>query len=377
MPRQSFKLLVIMPYLSLKGRLDILGFSFLSAKNNLPTYISDPDLLAHIQKILSTYKSPSGHPVGNGTVVTYSGNSFSKLQARTMNKLYDIRSALIFASFLKNNSWSFTTTDNFELVFQRFNVGDDGLALQGGAMHGILVGGLTISGTVFTTPSHIYVSTSNNSFEPNVLYALIECIKQQDTNPGCSAIIRSLRSFSSANRNSPEIDEASRVLSLITAFELLFGVSSRAQFRANVLRYSEELAPQNYPYLEVNTANGSSRPITVAGIQVWAEEFYKLRHKIIHANLVTYEDYRFKDITGNLFSNNNPHIAIAIEVYAVCLTNKLRELGLLQDYHLVITEKRNYHSTDRNLMNIQNKEFTIVDRHLHDILSGVVSSSNP
>lgn len=371
MPRQHYKVLVIMPYLSLRGRFNILGFTFLSAKNDLPSYITNSGLLSHIRSILSMYKSPSAHAVQNPTIVTYSGTAFRKLQSKTISELYDIRSALIFSSFLKNNSWSFSTTDNFEIVFQRFNVGDDGIALQGGFLHGILSGGLRISNTVFTTPPHIHVSTFENGFEGRVLAALIKCIDQQESVPGCSTIIRSLKSYASAYRNSHEIDQASRILSMITAFELLFGVSSRAQFRSNILNYSEELSPTRYSYQEEDTRTGNSRPITLTGIQIWAEEFYKLRHKIIHGDIVTYEDYSFVDMTNSLFTNANPHLAIAFEVYTVCITNKLRELGLLSDYHLVITEKKNHKFNDKNFMNISNREFTIVDRGLHDLLASV------
>lgn len=358
-----------MPYLSLRDRIDILNFTFLSGKNNLSSFITDNKTLAHINSILCMYKSPSGHVVQNPTIVTYSGRDFRRPQSETINKLYDIRSALIFASFIRNNSLSFSTTDNFEIVFQRFNVGDDGISLQGGSLHGILSGGLKISRTVFTTPPHIYVSTFDNSFEAEVLSALIKCVDEQETNSECSTVLRSLKSFAFAYRNSHEVDESARVLSMITAFELLFGASSRTLFRSNILRYSEEQSPTTYQYQEVNTQNGNSRTISLTGIQIWAEEFYKLRHKIIHADIVTYDDYRFKDLTGNLFVNTNPHIAIAFEVYAVCVTNKLREMGLLTDFHLAMTEKKNYSSTDKNLMNIQNKEFTIVDRGLHDLLS--------
>jgi hypothetical protein len=109
MSTRSFQTLLLLPYLSLKNSFSISGFTFISVQNDLVKYVSGPELLAHIQGILTMYKNPSGHIVMNPTVVIRAGQRFRNPQARTMNRLHDIRSALIFSAFLKNKSWSFTT----------------------------------------------------------------------------------------------------------------------------------------------------------------------------------------------------------------------------------------------------------------------------
>jgi hypothetical protein len=249
------------------------------------------------------------------------------------------------------------------------------LALNGGSIHSISTGGLKISRSIFTTPPHVLISNMNHSFEPEILLGIVDCIEQQTTEPQSSALLRSLRSFSMAYKNSHDMDNASRVLSMIMAFELLFGENGRANFRKNILKYSEEYSPSRYPYNEINTQTGNIiRQCSLTGIQIWAEEFYKLRHRIIHADIVISSDYVFKDMNSRIFNGNNSHIALAFETYAVCLTNKLREMGKTTNYHLMVTEKKNRSITDRNLMNIQNKEFTIVDRRLHDALQRLTTT---
>lgn len=360
----------MMPYLSIKSQANLAGFTFVP-NEKLNHYISDQSLKNHIQSIFAMYKSPSGAKIKNPTLITYSGTKFSDPRQKTLDKLHDVKSALLFSAFLKTNSWSIATSDNFDIVNQRFNVGDDGLALQGGSIHGISVGGLKISTTTFTTSPNIHVPTMYHSFEPEVLSGLIQCVQQRETNSICSTVLRSLRSFGMAYRNSFETDSAQRVLSMITAFELLFGGSSRSTFRNSILRYSEEYNPTFRTYPEMHTQTGSLiRNRSLSGTQIWAEEFYKLRHRIIHSDLVTFDDYIFTDLNG-VFSNHNNHVAIAFEIYAVCLVNFLRENGFINNYHLRVSERIQYSTTDRNFMNIQNREFFIIDQGLHDLLSSL------
>ncbi len=369
MPIQ-YKTLLLMPYFHSRQIFTLSGFTFIP-KSDLSSYLNDQPLYDHICSILNMYKSSAGNIINHPTIVTYSGRMFRNPSTATLNKLREIRSALTFAAFLKNNSWSFNTSDNFELVIQRFNVGDDKLALQGGSIHGITVGGLHISRSVFTTPPHINVSNFSTTFENEILFGILNCIKNQRNDPDSFAVLKSLNSFTFAYRNSHDMDTTSRILSMITAFELLFCASGRRQFRDSILRYSEELRPTYYQYNEINTTNGSIiRPLNLTGIQVWAEEFYKLRHRIIHSDITLGNDYSFRDL-NNVFIRHNHHFAIALEVYAVCLTNKLREMNKINEYHIEITEKKNNHTIGKNLMNINNKEFTIIDRHLYDILSRI------
>lgn len=377
--RRAYKTLLLLPYLSINDTMLISGFRFVSVKNSLDKYVRDVATSEHIKKITAMYKSPSGHSVENPTIVMYRDDNFRTLQGTTMTKLANIRAMLLFASYLKNNSWSFCTAENFHLVIQRFNVGDDGLALQGGAIHGILAGGLKISKTTFTTEPHIYVSSMNLGLEGSVMVALAKCLNDELTNPKSSALMRSLRQFLLTYSNSPELDSSARVLGMIMAFELLFGTSSRGGFRDSIKKYADEYHPSEYDYEEAWTNGKSGKPpkkLKLTGAQIWAEEFYKLRNRIIHGDVITPADYIFRDMYGATHTNNNPHIALAYEIYAVCLTNYLRDMDKLHEYHLMLAEKKENRRTGKNLMNIKNREFTIVDRGLWDYLSSAYDKSS-
>ena len=373
--KRTYKTLLLMPYLSIADTMLISGFRFVSVKNSLEKYVRDVATAEHVRKIAAMYKSPSGHVVENPTIVLYRDDNFRALQGKTMAKLANIRAMLLFAAYLKNNSWSFSTAENFNLVIQRFNVGDDGLALQGGSLHGILAGGLKISKTIFTTEPHIHVSSFNLGLEKDVMTALVKCLNEEMVNPKSSALLRSLRQFLLIYSNSHQLDSSARVLGMIMAFELLFGTTNRGNFRESIKKYADEYSPTEYDYEEIYTGGVQRRPpkkLRLNGAQIWAEEFYKLRNRIIHGDVITTNDYAFRDMYGMTFKHGNPHIAMAYEIYAVCLTNYLREMGRLAGYHLMLVEKGKYLRTDKNLMGIKNREFTIVDKGLLDYLSGIV-----
>lgn len=373
--KRTYKTLLLMPYLSIADTMLISGFRFVSVKNSLEKYVRDVATAEHVRKIAAMYKSPSGHVVENPTIVLYRDDNFRALQGKTMAKLANIRAMLLFATYLKNNSWSFITAENFNLIIQRFNVGDDGLALQGGSLHGILAGGLKISKTIFTTEPHIHLSSFNLGLEKDVMIALVKCLNEEMVNPKSSALLRSLRQFLLIYSNSHQLDSSARVLGMIMAFELLFGTTNRGNFRESIKKYADEYSPTEYDYEEIYTGGVQRRPpkkLRLTGAQIWAEEFYKLRNRIIHGDVITSADYAFRDMYGMTFKHGNPHIAMAYEIYAVCLTNYLREMGRLAGYHLMLVEKGKYLRTDKNLMGIKNREFTIVDKGLLDYLSGIV-----
>jgi len=146
------------------------------------------------------------------------------------------------------------------------------------------------------------------------------------------------------------------------AFELLFGQSSRQTFRDNIQKYSIfgtriKLKTYNYPIVNTKTGRTDSHEQLTLN-QIWAEEFYKLRHRIIHGDTVEFQDFLFADLL-KIIKKHNPHFYIAVNFFLACVLNKLRELGFNNIPHFVINPDAKNSPIDKNISGIQNEVFKI------------------
>lgn len=161
------------------------------------------------------------------------------------------------------------------------------------------------------------------------------------------------------------------------AFELLFGESERENFRKNIQKYStlgatRQLKTFSYPIMHTKTGNKiADESLTLN--QIWAEEFYKLRHKIIHGDTVYSDDFIFKDLIG-VVKPREPHFYIAVNFFVVCLLNKLRELGFQNVEHYMVNPDAPKVFLGKSISGIKDELFKIEDiganERLHNILSG-------
>lgn len=336
--KRKYKTLILMPYLPLDGLIEFNGLSLWSYKKLSTKLITDVNLHAHIDKLVGCYQLHKGSGIQNPALVTTDFVNFPNPSHITIAKIDVLKNILLFLGILENNSWSFLTSDNFEVFYQRFNVGDDGLSTQGGAIHKILTGGYKIGEIAFIKPEYVNVPMG---FHPNatILKALSDCTVNSSTSKDKSRVIQSLNPLFTAYRNSHEQSLQSRILLLVMAFELLFGETERKNFRKNIQKYSrlgERKPLKTYKYPIINTATGAT--ITEEQLtlnQIWAEEFYKLRHKIIHGDTVFSDDFIFRDLIKAV-KPREPHFYIAVNFFVVCLLNKLREIGFSDVEHFII-----------------------------------------
>ena len=367
MNQVNYKTLILMPYLPLKGTLKIENLILWSYKNEVNKHILDPDLKAHLASLVSCYKYPSGRSIENPTIISIDQHDFHNPTDEDYNFIEKVKNILLFSCLIKNYEYSFVTSDNFEVFYQRFNVGDPGIATTGGAIHRITTGGYKINELSFIKPDHVNMPFDLR-LSGNTLNALIDCIKNQTTDINKSQIIQSLNPLYNAYRNSHELNLAGRTLFLIMAFELLFGQSSRSYFRNSIQTYStmgiRNALPQ-YTYPEMDTRTGNKiKDLTLTQNQIWAEEFYKLRHRIIHGDTVTISDFEFTDLI-NLTKQHDPHFFIAVNFFVVCLLNKLRQLGFASVPHYVV-DPTSSSGFGAKFSGIENEVFKIEDVSIFD-----------
>jgi len=369
MPRKKYDTLILMPYLPLDGYFKFDNLIVWSYKKKKDDFIKDIDLKNHLDKLVACYQFFKGGVIQNPSIISVSKVNFSNPKPISISKIEVLKNILLLAGVLENNAWSFITSDNLEVFYQRFNVGEEGIATRAGAIHTISAGGYKIGEVAFIKPSHINIPLH---FRPkrSVIFALENCMKNSSSNPAKSQIIQSLNLFFNAYRNSHEHSWQSRVLLLIIAFELLFGQSGRPHFRKNIQKYSNFDSKVNNPaiynYPIVNWGKITSREQLTLN-QIWAEEFYKLRHKIIHGNTVYSDDLIFHDL-NSLVKPREPHFYIAVNFYVVCLLNKLREIGFMNVPHFIINPDSKSSLGMKNISGIKDELFKIENIEIFDLL---------
>lgn len=372
MNKQKYKTLIFMPYYSIKNIIKIDNITLCSYKNSLNQFVVDEKTNKHIRKIISCYQGYGGKKIENPTII-FTKTKFANPTLKTITKIENLKKILFFSSVVKNNSWSFVTSDNFEIIYQRFNEENENISTRSGSIHQISSGGYKINETIFQTPTHIFLSNLSNNFEPEILKGLIKCLKIVDKDKKCNQIIQSLHPFFNAYRNSNEHTWPERILLMTMAFELLFGedkITDSNDFRKNIHKYSNYQTNKTVTKRFLYPIEREKREVKYRYLsynQIWAEEFYKLRNKTIHGNTVNTEDFYFKDLV-EISSNTNPHFYIGLDFFVVCLTNILRELNLIKNFHWIITPTKEKAIFQKSFTGLNKPIFGIEDLKIYDIL---------
>jgi len=377
--KRAYKTLMIMPYLPLNGLIKFNGLSLWSYKKLGTKLITDVNLRAHLDKLAGCYQLHKGSKIQNPALITADTVNFPNPTRVTIAKIEVLKNILLFLGILENNSWSFLTSDNFEVFYQRFNVGDDGLSTQGGAIHRILTGGYKIGEIAFIKPEYVNLPMG---FHPDaaIFNALSDCTVNSSTSNDKSRVIQSLNPLFTAYRNSHEQSWQSRILLLVMAFELLFGETERKNFRKNIQKYSrlgERKPLKTYKYPIINTATGATlteEQLTLN--QIWAEEFYKLRHKIIHGDTVFNDDFIFRDLM-KIVKPMEPHFYIAVNFFVVCLLNKLREIGFSDVEHYIINPDAPKVFGGKVISGIKDELFKIESISFYEALTRATTPKTP
>ncbi len=355
----SYKTLIIMPYLPLSSGLKIDNILIWSFKNKQNNMIHDVALRNQVSSLLTCYKTNGGRIIDNPAVVSIRQPTFANPTQNSINKLEMVKNILLFANVWENNQWSFVTSDNFETYYQRFVMGSDAISTSGGWIHRIMTGGYNVGEVTFVKPDHINIPFDRRRLNSALVSALTDCIINQTRDVEKARIVQALNPFFNTYRNSNELSYQTRMLNLIMAFELLFGQSSRSHFRNNIRRLSHtNTHPQTFHYPIINTTNGEVLEVADLTMnEIWGEEVYKLRHKIIHGNSVENHDFSFNDLLG-IVARHEPHFYIAVNFFMVCVINRLREIGFINVPKVYIHAGENRVSA-KNISGIDSEFFQI------------------
>src|SRR5437868_3730955 len=107
----KYNTLIIMPWLPIEGYIKFSGLTLWSFQKNLDQFVKDDLLKEHLKKLTSQYRFFKGGIIQNPTIISVGSVNFKNPSKTSIAKIESLKNILLFGSILKNNAWSFTTSD--------------------------------------------------------------------------------------------------------------------------------------------------------------------------------------------------------------------------------------------------------------------------
>ena len=308
--------IVFFPYLRMHNVPEIdLGFLKIWNFNLLKEqYIPDEKLRNKVEKILSTYQEHFTGVIKNMAVVSIGETDFRSFNEDEYKRIRLAR-LLLFLSFIsKSNTTPFNgntghqmaTSENFNPVYQNFNLTDDAMSERDGYIVPMLSGGFELDTVKYIKPSSTVIP---NKFDIDGKL-LTFLLKIKDKKPRIfERIINATEVFFESYYNSFIVSQNARVLLQMSAFEILLDLPEKKQRkRFKEIIEKETALPEDKKYVHYSERPDSKKErenLTIKGI--WADLFYSLRNHIIHGLTPKNKEYVFK--------NRQMHTSIAFIFY--------------------------------------------------------------
>jgi hypothetical protein len=239
------------------------------------------------------------------------------------------------------------TSDNFTLYSQNFREGEHGIALSSGSYvrQESIISSRMVNKIKFIKPDYI---CSNRTYTQPWLYdkkyyrAIQRAFNRQYNNDWFIRLKRSLISFISSYSNVYSLSYFDRIVSLVTAIEILLDIetSGRTRFKKaveSVLGFSNRLCRRNPGMANTNRA-----------IRKFSEAFYKIRSKYVHGEELNDRDVRHPEFgeyykTGVIFYYE---LVKCLLENNSCLRRRIIEKKIYYDFSLFpfIDENQNENS---------------------------------
>ena len=236
----------------------------------------------------------------------------------TGSEFVDARNALAFACIDGNRNGNCVTNEGFSVYTLNFVPGSMEIAYPRGKIckFGAEPLGVGIDELLIQMPDEV-----DPGYEPNYDQELLAALSvavanQQPTNS--LVIRRSLDYFLQAYTNDPAMRHEVRIMLMFIAFEILLSTRGKRDFILNKIGPLCNCAEDSTKQHAIRSPKSQkSRSQMLTTKQVWAEDFYFLRDKIVHGLPVDDQDFLF---------NGKPHFSISVDFYRLCVRKKLEGL---------------------------------------------------
>jgi hypothetical protein len=266
--------------------------------------IKDPSTRAYLEKYVQCYVDIHGKSLNSVVIASYKDkNNFLVLDPVEHSTIKAARDLLCFASIAphtliavnqNNNSIAPPSSERFQLFSQNFIPGTDGIAFRSGSHSVVTSGGWKLDEVKLSTP--LYLGGSLFSADWKTLSGLVQILpslKDPEHNTDDIRLLRAIEWFRLAHVENDEVSVFSKVVMMSTAYEVLFDIP-------NISGKSEYLAKKiddifSSPNLVRNVHKIGKAKIehTSAGWFGW--DFYKLRNRVVHGDIVDSQDLIYKD----------------------------------------------------------------------------------
>lgn len=323
--------IVYFPYLPLKESqyvdfgdgLVIWHFYSLSEK-----HIPDQPTRDLIQKLLDANVQGESQEKIKGIAVASIGNTdFRAFNPAEELLIQEAKLILFISKIAKTNTtilgsgadgWTLSTSENFEPVFQNFEIGNDHIAERAGYIINVGIGGYKINEKKFHKPSHVSISPYGLSIDKELFEKLLY-LRKTKGKLLFRRIMRATELLFQAYYNTSNLSRNARILLIAAAFETLLDLpetQGRKHFKDLIEKHCDikgESKYRHYYYVHSRAIRDKNKSIKV----LWADSFFQLRNQIIHGDIVRENAYHFQ--------NGDRHIDIAILFFSLLVKELINE----------------------------------------------------
>ncbi len=309
-------------YIDFGDGLIIWHFNSLAEKN-----IPDKEMRELITKLLSANVQGDLQEEIKGIAVA----SIGKTDFRAFNSLeeqyiQEAKLILFLSKIAKTNTvilgsgadgWTLSTSENFEPVYQNFELGNDHIAEKAGYIVNIGIGGYKINEKKFYKPSHVVISPFGLSLDKELFTQLLS-LRKKNGKRLFRRIMRATDLLFQAYYNTINVSRNSRILLIASAFETLLDLDEPARklFKEYVEKYCDipnEVKYRHYYYSRGKAKRDNNKSIKV----LWADSFFQLRNQIIHGDIVPENMYVFKE--------SDRHIDISVLFFSLLVKSLIND----------------------------------------------------
>ena len=261
------------------------------------TRVQDEDVKKQLERFFKIFVDHYGKAVSTITVCSHGEPNFRIFEEKEYKELQAAINILVFSAICpavkqgvcsSNYRIAPPTAERYDFFGQKFNMPNDPLVVVGtrSSTHFEDIDKVHIStpwgvsGPWGTTPDKELLSAFDKLFDEDILAEMRQ------------RLFRSLEWFRLAHTDANNVSEASRLVMMCTAFEILLNfpdnkksvyfakqVENRLK-RSNSITEMRKHKDSQYTYIEAAW---------------WAYDFYQLRNKIVHGGEFKPEDGRYKD----------------------------------------------------------------------------------
>lgn len=273
-----------LPWVSFDESVKIGRITFWPYYQERDTRVIDADVKNHLDRHFDRYVDHRGRPAHTITVSMFEDRGFEQLDEAEIDEMRDAVHGLAFATIAPriraavcaaDRTNGPPTADVFELLSHDFIPGVEALAVQAGSLTNM---GLRIDEITFAKPwatggpawpsSRSLVKALNNSLASGV--------------PGVrERIFRSFEWFLMAHLENSPVSRTAKIVLMATAIEILLQFGGT---KWGFVEYIEKVFAASALDTCARSTRTKQQTLTMAG--GWAYDFYELRNKIVHGEIV-------------------------------------------------------------------------------------------